>query len=609
MNTTGESEATDEDTTERGWVLIRQTPKMPALGLDATFSEIREVAQEEHDRLVAAEKVFDRFGNTWGHTEMIRRAHAFFAAVDALFAASARTHGIVNQSDLDRVRWALTEFARHVADWSEAGVHNPAPSIATTAASVRTVGPVSTCVAISAREEQTSVAIVPDERGTFTLVVLRTDEGHLGGPYPDGVSLVTEASAQAQALADEELLEAENDLHDAGRILMSPVAEVVYGYPALAPAPLASSGTLAIKSIGFYKVAPVMHALEVARKHRRRPSGAVSDPVTTSESGAPHSDEQRLGHPAVTSDNNRSEKPSGADGESPAVESYQRRNPSDASTASEGPTQPPAPEGSNDDPPQPETSPHPAPVDLEGLLNEAITMSSETEERWFAALAGGVDGEIRDLQSRLGSVISALAATAHAHDAVARQRGAPIALPGAPLSKRDANELQVEPDDARRAVQRALALVASLEALVRALAELEQPTVTRIRLPSGAMTSWWSPDAFTRARNAARLALRLADDSGDTQASRERMLDDAVLAWAAGLPEAAALYLAQGLNGDSERGGALGPAYQTLTVIASRLGAGTPVPLEATIPIVDFWLSEVHRRWRAGANDGQRGEP
>jgi hypothetical protein len=595
------------------WVLVRQTPRIEQLGLDAGVAELRHIDAQERTRIRAAEAVFDRFGAKWGHTEMIRRAMALDAAVDALREAQLRALGALNQADIARVQSAFVHFVEHVASWPvlrQQMTGHPAA----VASSVVQLPPLAACRGFAADTGRVVVAFVEQQGRPPVLAAMRRDEhGQMLGEAHDLVALVNATVEACELFSSAELVAAEDALLEAGRGLLSVQAEVLYGYPAFAPAPFdpLGVGRLELEPIGVTKVTTVMYALEVARTRLAswRPETAPREPGAAGIE--PSADDTTFARAAS------------------AVETDPRPEPADATTGDEaielsigdesrpeGATQQPVAEHtephatrSEPSPPRPSQPIPPPAVDLRGPLEEALALSEDAERRWFEALGQSMSGDAGDLKRRMQSLLRALTSEIQAAADRDTASGLSAVLPELPLGADDANRLEVDPGGQQRTTQHGIGLIAVVENLVQALKELDRPTAVQVQFPSGAATTWWSPDVFTRIRDAAKLAIRFSDDpSGAAASERTNMLDRSLAAWIGGLPEAAAMYLVCALDATAERQGPLAAAFETLCSLMARLVAGTPVPLDTLVPVIYFWLQEVQRRTEE-ASPGEDGRP
>ena len=591
----------DDAEAATNWVLVRQTPKIDELGLNAAVAELRDVDAEERARILAAEAAFDRFGARWGHTQMIRRASAFGTAVDALRGAQLRALGAINQAHLERVQSAFVDFVDHVASWVSAGQLMTGEP-ATVASSVANLPALKASRAFAADAGRVVVAFVGQQGRPPVLAAMRQDEREqrLGDAH-DVVALVNATVEACEVFASADLVAAEDELLAAGRRLLCIQAEVVYGYPALAPAPFdpVAIGKLQLRAIGVPKVTPVMYALELAQTQlaawrtqtaARNEGAAPVDPPgdnTGLAAATPAEEKNRRNQPPDVIDGDEIGETAiadagGAEGAAHESDTERADTPTTLSEAPPPRTSPPAP---------------PRVVDLGGLLEEAVTFSEEAEQRWFKALEQSMHGDANDLRGRIQSLLMVLNSEVQAGEAMETATGLSAALPALPLSAHDANLLEVDPVGQQRVTQHSIGLVAVVENLVRALEELHQPTAVQLQFPSGAATTWWSPDIFARVRDAAMLAIRfIRDPQGDAVTAKTNMLDSSVAAWLAGLPEAAALYVFCSLDPTAERQGPLAGAFMALHSIVTTLAAGTPVSLDALVPVVNVWLQEVHRR-------------
>lgn len=574
----------DEESAPR-WVLVRDTPAIPDLGLDSRVEVVRDVDHEEWERLRGAEAAFDRFGDAWAHTQMIRHAQVFAASTAELWTSRARASGMVNPADVERVRWAFLEFAKLVVSWARESNDHADADVAGVAREVLDSAPLMTCALMVEDPPKVVLFVATKPTGEPVLAVARSDElGNVTGDTYDATMLVDSAVRSAQRLADIELVSAETTLLAAGSTLMSLLSDIVYGAPALSSAPFDPIGTrqLQLAHVGVAKVAPVMYAVDVAR--RRRGAAQASPPRKGGE-----------GPDLVTGESVTEPPPSGADGVTGEGDQA-------AGGGSESPSSADPRTISEAESVDPSTMSEAArsPIDLGGLLREVVTIPREMEKRWFSALAAGMTEDANDLRARIQSLVTALAARAAVESAIEEARGESTALPGVPLSYEDANLLEGDPDAERERMQHGLALVRVVVNLVDALNELNQPSAVAFDRTARSATAWWSLDVFTRVADSAALAVRVADgDPDDDETYRGRMLDNALRAWASSLPEAAAVYTVQALDAERERAGPLCRAYETLVEIATRLAEGRRVKMSATLPVTDFWLQEIFRRRRA----------
>lgn len=601
--------ATDDGGADTTWVLVRQVPKRDDLGLNATITELRDLDAGERERIRAAEAVFDRFGAKWGHTEMVRRAMAFWDALDDLHLAQLRSFGAVNQADLERLRSVLLQFTDHITSWVAAGQQMTGEP-GQVASFVAHSPDLQACLDLARDAARVTVSFARQQADSVVLVVMRQDErgAQMGDAY-DAAALVNTTVKACEAFASAELVTAEADLLAAGRILLSLQAEIVYGFPALAP-PLfdaAHARTLQLISIGVPKVAPVMYAMEVAAKRlaawraqseadQAAPGGmSTDDTAAVTAASAVTAHDGRVG-PAP---NEVTETPvsdeGGPEATAPQPEVDHR----------DGQTNPP--ESHLQD-----TSPITwrPPLDLRGLFEEAVSVSGEAEQRWCEALGQKMAGDVDDLRQRMRSLLMGLSAEIQKTVAADTAGGLSPTLPALPLGSHDANALKLDPAGQQRASQHGVGLVDVIENLVRALEELDRPRAVQVQFPSGVATTLWSPDVFTRVREAAKLAIRFMEEpSADSAATKISMMDFGVTAWLAGLPEAAALYVICSLDPAVERYGPLAAAFNTLQSIVARLVAGTPVSLDALVPVTIFWLQEVERRAQADRRSGRDATP
>jgi hypothetical protein len=588
------------------WVLVRQVPKNDDLGLNAGFTELRDVDPEERARILAAEAAFDRFGAKWGHTEMVRRAMAVSDAVDGFYLAHLRSLEAVNQADLERVRSAFVQFTRHVASWVAAG-QQMTGDLGQLASAVAQSPALHACFVFASDAARVAVTFAQQGRSSVLAATRRDGSGRQVGDAHDAVALVNRTVQACEAFASAELVAAEADLLAAGRVLLSLQAEIVYGFPALAP-PLtdaAQGRQLELRTIGVAKVTPVMYALEIAARRlaawrAQTPAGeaeaAPSDTLVSQPAGA-------TGPSAVTENDERLAR---------ARDEVSETAVADESAPHSTAAQPDVDRvGDNKTPPgaAPESmSPitPPRPIDLGGLLEEVLAFSDEAQQRWFEALGRTMHGDVRDLQGRMQSLLVALNAEIQARAAADAARGFSPELPALPLDAHDANRLEVDAEGQQRVTQYGIGLIAVVSNVVRALEELDQPTAVQVQLPSGAAMLWWSPDVFTRVREAAKLAIRLfRDPLADSAAGRTNTVELAVAAWLAGLPEAAALYVVCSLDAAVERNGPLAAAFDTLHSIVSRLLEGTPASVDTLVAVTNFWLQELNRRAQAAAPSGE----
>lgn len=165
------------------WVLVRQVPKNDDLGLNAGFTELRDVDPEERARILAAEAAFDRFGAKWGHTEMVRRAMAVSDAVDGFYLAHLRSLEAVNQADLERVRSAFVQFTRHVASWVAAG-QQMTGDLGQLASAVAQSPALHACLVFASDAARVAVTFAQQGRSSVLAATRRDESGRQVGDGP-----------------------------------------------------------------------------------------------------------------------------------------------------------------------------------------------------------------------------------------------------------------------------------------------------------------------------------------------------------------------------------------------------------------------------------------
>jgi hypothetical protein len=556
------------------WVLVRQCPAVEALRLDPSLTDVRAVSEEERERLQAAEGVLDRFGDTWAYIHSLRLAEAFFGYVDQFWTSFARAHGIPNPADLDRIRWGLEEFATELVSWLEGAGSSGEAQVASVAATVLSSAPVRACMEIVGAEE---VTVVPDVHlPQHRLGARLGGAAHVDSPLYDASAVVRAAVGAAHLVAEAELLESERALFGAATTLMSVMTDVLYGSPALARAPFEPwrGGPLQLQDIGVQKIAPVLLALDRARVSRETRARAAS------RTNSPQGDTSETGAPVPEEEDEQAEPKLELADEIEATD--------DALDADAGPQTGVAGSEERDD--------HAA-VDIHGLVDEAQAMPLALERRWRDALVEGMDDAVTDLRSRIQSLATEISRRAMEESTAATRAGLEVRLPALPLSTMDANRLEADPTGDAASVQHGIATVHVVEALVAAIGLFERPDALQIQMPEGVSKSWWSLDVFTRVRAAAELARRvLAESEQDADKRRASMHTRAARAWAVGLPEAAAAYIVAALDEQSEISGDRACAFSTLRTLAARIADGQPVSMDALVPVVVFWLTELQAR-------------
>ncbi len=553
------------------WVLLRETSKVPELGLEMTLTKIRDIDVDEYQRIDEAAALFSRFTTDWPHSTAVRHAEAFFDSVKSMEASAKRAVGQISLADIRRVRATLEAFAKCVASWVTDAAGGPLSEPADMASDAE---PVKVCKQIAG---DNSYSIALEHRATGAIAV------GLKGVLPDSSDrtvyasrLVSESLLACGPIGDAELEAAEPGLLAAGSLLMGILAEVVWGRPVLNPANIDADGEqmqLELRSIGLHMIEPVLTACAVARKRRDR-TAAVKVPddfepsrmVSTATVATPSSDEQSHERVDVEFDNETA-------GVTEAGVIAGSSKESDGATS--------IIDGSFS---------HPRPADPRAVLNEATSFGAESERRWSDALGPAVSTDIAGIRARVGSLMNAL----YAEMAAAEVAGLSTPLPGLPLDLAAANHLEADPRGQDLVTQHGIALVYAVSELGSALAALEQPTAVSLKLPEGTVTSWWSQQGFTRVHDAARMAWRVVvGPEADAERRRGQMATLAAEAWTAGLPEAALMYVIGAVDPDTETAGPLSGAYQTLKRAAERLASGQHVSLDAVVPIAQFWLGKL----------------
>ena len=232
------------------------------------------------------------------------------------------------------------------------------------------------------------------------------------------------------------------------------------------------------------------------------------------------------------------------------------------------------------------------PLDMASLLAEATSITDLAEERWSQLQGADLSRQIQELEGRAWSVLNAIRMTASAD---AAENGGVVAPPF-PLSFTDANHLRASSEEIPPR-QRALASILAAQGLAHALTQLRVPTKTTIHLGTGSITSWWTPDAFTRVRAAATLAMQIIAPDGEPETDPDRWsLARAQHAFQAGLIEASLMYLLASLDEAEEAAGPLAGAFASLRQsVDAFIATGAPDPA-AILPIALFWLHELERR-------------
>ena len=522
------------------WSLARMTNPIPEQGIPASISEIRPMDDNEHQRLVAAEDLMNRYGPTWQNTTAVHNAVVFTQALERMEAGRAQAGGQVNEADLNRVSGALRTFAEHVTDWI-AGAAAMAGPVGDAAGIVVGTVPLVLCQRIAGGESPVVIADEPHRaRACFE-----------GGPQADANTLIAASLNACQLVAEADLIEAEPSLLAAGTVIMGLRAEVVWGEPTLMRTGEFGGTSVSPRPIEWRRVEPILRACAIARSAVARRSN-------------------------------------GADPGGPSVDT----SPAEAVTSSDAPGEGAAAETPMGTPPPESTvsgSPYAAPVDMAAFVNEATSFAQTTERRWSEALGATIGDDIKDLTARAQTLLATLGRR------VIHAGGGGPALPAIPLSPATANWLSLAPEGEQREVQHGIAAVQVISELAQAIQMLSRPTGHRIDLSQGAVTSWWTQHGFNHVQYRAEMAARVIAESGPAL-SRQLMALLAQAAWTAGLPEACIVYLVRALHPADESNGPLADAYGTLVTAARALIVGEPVSLDGLVPIARFWLDELARR-------------
>jgi hypothetical protein len=544
-DTAPSADASEEPEESESWSLVRTTSPIPELGLATTLNEIRRLEASEHQRVIEAEELLNRFGPTWPHTTAVRLAGAITQALDRLEKGRALAGGQVNESDLNRLSEALGTFAEHLTGWVVDASSTPGP-IGDAASAASVTMPVVFCQRIAGGDIPVLVARQPRQVG------MRLD----GCPEVSPIWLAKASLDACRSVADTELVEAEPSILAAGAVIMGLRAEVVWGEPTILLTPNAPSETLSLtpQPVEWRRVEPILIACAIARKALNQ----------SSEGHAPTG--RATDQPPVVP---------GLPPESPS-------EPSDGGVST-APEQGPSGEDSSIDPP-------PELADIAAFVHEATSLAQSTEQRWSDALGAAIGDDIKDLAARAHSLLVSMGRR------VINEGGGPE-LPPIPLTPEAANELSLTPNDDQREFQHAIAVILVMLELKQAIDSLSRPTSVRIDLLQGTASSWWTQHGFNHVQYRAEIASRVVTESAsESGLTRQAAALLAQAAWTAGLPEAATVYVVRALDPVTEAAGPLAGAYSTLAETGRRLGAGDQVSLASVVPLTRFWLDELARR-------------
>jgi len=574
----------NESALPTSWNLFRETANVPQLGLLTQLVKIRTVDVDEYERIADAEALFNRFGTNGWHTVAVRQAQMLLDTIGRLQDSANQAAGQINTADLERVRRALEAFADHITRWVRDGAEDG--PLAEPAAIAANTMPVRVCIHVA---DGDPFKVVVGQRPTGEIVVgLQDVLPDSSDTIIDPVRVVSESLVACRPIADAELEAAESELLAAGSFLLGFLAEVVWGRPVLIPAGSDSDGErmhLNLRRIELQNIEPVLTACAVARNRQAGNTiGEKTQPskrnrmISTATAVRSTTDPE----PYETIDIAFDGEMTLDTGEAESAADTSSASPSDANRSAavtEGNTGPPRA------------------ADLAALLQEATTLATETERRWSDALGVAVSDDIAGILARAGSLLSALYAEVAARQTTEQAAGLSSLLPGIPLDADTANLLDAEPQGQDRVTQHGLALAFAFDEVTRAIAALEQPTAMSLRLPEGTVMSWWRQHGFSHVHAAARMTWRVVDephsDAGRHWQDMEILAEEA---WTAGLPEAALIYVIGTLDPEAEEAGPFANAYHMLKVAAQRLAAGDRLSLDASVPIVCFWLGELMHR-------------
>jgi hypothetical protein len=568
---------------DRRWVLARQTVAVPQLGLSTSVTPIRVISEDEQAAIDAAEGAFERFGAEWVHNRALRRMQDYVDAARTLSEAAERAIGVINEADVERLKWALLNYAQHMASWVDDAGSDEGAAIAGPSRRATGNPAVGICRAIASTPDSSVEIVVSRRPGAPLQIVTRGLESDPKASH-DASAVVAASLVACQQIADVELLSAEAGLLEAGLILRRLAAEVVWGQPVLIPEGTVLVGgsdpQVTVRKVAVLAIDPVMVACAVARvrfatANRPPTNNAPSGSRPASAAATTPSGSSRRADPSVVSADGKAEASTGQQGL--PVGGDQEDGPIAGDAAAGVPT------GPN------------RPVDLRLVLMEATSFATETEQHWSDALKKVMAGDVGDVSARSTSLLMALYG-----EIAERQKAGTIPATlsfSLPLDAATAAQITLDSKDDARAGQYAAAVIYALGELASAVTGLQKPTASRIDLRDGGMTSWWRQAGFSRVHEAAEFAARLVGAPGTTGPARAlEMFGLAGAAWRAGLPEAAVVYELAALGGGAESDADLADARRVLTTAAERVVSGQDVPLDAVVLIARFWLEELARR-------------
>lgn len=542
------------------WSLARWVPPNSGFGPSQIFSIIRQLEDGELETIDAAEALFRNFGVGFASNVAIRLANEVGDTARSLLSAIKRSGGEVNQADVNRFRWALVEFAKHIVSWTtDSEVSEILGEVATAPAIVD--------CSLLASGADFGIAIEPQQSGATNFVLTALDPANPGRRV-NALGLMQWAMHTCQPLAARVLLDAEEDLTEAAKRLMSFQIEVMWGSPVLAALPEPGSGQLQAatslqpRPIAFGDIAPVLAACEIARKQESQVEGSPETPLDLDASG---------GNGSADAAGATSAKAAGT-GHGAASEENETGS---GTTVADQPVKVHAPA-----------------IDITALLREATALATESEQSWSITQGAGLLETINDLEGRAASVLMALQAQVTERSGLEATAG----ILGWPMSTQTANGLVGNPSGPVTANQKGLAAVLAVANLVDAMAKLRVPTNTTFNLLSGDQLSWWSPDAFTRLRSAAALAVQtIARDTLFQPDKRRWCLDRAQQSLNAGLIDASMLYLLAAIGDDEITAEPLAGALAALRTSVERfLDSGISRP-DVALPIALYWLHQLQQ--------------
>ena len=382
--------------TEDTWVLGRSVPGRVDLGLEATFTTIRDLDTGESDEIFAAAALFRAFGPDWSHH---RTRHASDRVVQAVRASDPTAFDDVAAG------WLIRQLV--AATIERFAIEEPGPA---------------TTEALAGAAETRAMALMELLMSAEWRVVVTDNDGRsicwiafAGSPLVPLEAWLAELAGALGAVSDAELVDAADALSSGALRLAALHGEIGWGLVGLARRADVNGergNTIGLEGLPLDLVDPTMSMVAIATARR---SGKLRAAIT------------------AMADAGETEQPGtgGTDGvpEPERASNVQNRD------------RDPKPPRAPDEPALPA-----AVVDLVAFVQEVLSASSAMEARWSAALAATRSDDLDTIGRQMGAVGSALHAQIQLDD---QRRGNPIHLPGLPLQPIIANTLELNPTEWR----------------------------------------------------------------------------------------------------------------------------------------------------------------